>query len=124
MKSRQSFFFATLSDITPVLEKMDKAYPANFYKTGIFDKREVKQFKLASKLPELGYTQYGDWNYTNKFLVIPQEKSLIIREVPQKSGGIKYAIDQALNPISVIISPGAASDEGKSVGGGQDWNDH
>lgn len=106
MKSKQAFFFATLSDITPILKSMDEIFPANYYRVGLFDEKNTQRYKSALELPDLGSTPFGDWNYTSKFLVMPQEQLLTIREVPQRAGGLKYAIDQALNPISVIISLG------------------
>jgi hypothetical protein len=50
--------------------------------------------------------EYGNWNYNKSYIILPNNKELIIREVPQEKGGIKYAIDQMKNEESIVLSMG------------------
>lgn len=106
MKSRQAFFFATLVDINPVLEGIEGLFAVSYHKTGLFDNRDIPFYKTVFDVPNLGYTLHGDWNYTDTYLVMPKEELLVIRNVPQRAGGTKYAVDQALNLDSVTLTMG------------------
>lgn len=106
MKNKQLFFFATLSDITPVLTSIDLTFSVKYYETGLFDEKKRDYYTSALSLPDLGVTTHGDWNTTRSFLVIPAEVDLNLRAVSQRAGGVKYAVDQLVNPNSVVISLG------------------
>jgi len=106
MKSKQIFFFATLVDIKPVLEEMESLLAVSYYKTGLFDNRDIEFYKTAFDFPNLGYTLHGDWIGTDSYLVMPKEELLYIRNVPQRAGGTKYAVDQQVNPASVTLNLG------------------
>jgi hypothetical protein len=106
MKSRQAFFFATLIDIKPVLEEMERLCAVSYHKTGLFDNQDIPFYKTVFDAPNLGYTLNGDWNYTDTYLVMPKEEVLRIRNVPQRAGGTRYAVDQAINLDSVTLAMG------------------
>jgi len=64
-----------------------------------------------------GSVNNGDWNQSKNFLALPSGNDLIVRNVPQKAGGTRYAIDQQNNPKSVVIKPSGIFNDGVLVAG-------
>lgn len=99
-------FFAVLADLEQILKGIESNHSLQYFETGLFDTSDVKHYKSIFELPDLGFTSYGDWNYDRSLLVMPDQSSLQIREVPQKKGGIKYAVDLFSNPVSISLQLG------------------
>src|SRR5439155_1826840 len=58
------------------------------------------------ELENLGTAVAGDSNREPTFLVLRSEASLKVREVLQRRGALKYAVDQLNNPESIVLKPG------------------
>jgi len=100
--SRRRHFFATVADLQPGLERFESAFPVRFVQTGLFDSRAVKEF-VWKDLPNLGTAPSGDNNHERAFLVMSRSIDIIVREVPQLAGEIKFAVDQLNNPDSTVF---------------------
>ena len=99
-------FFTTFLDIKPILEKFESAADIQYFQAGLFDNQNLKHFNSMIEKSDLGFVQKGDWNYIDRFLIIRKNDLLNIRSIPQKKGGIKYAIDSLANPKSATIKIG------------------
>lgn len=108
-------FFALLEDIQNIIESLEIDYSLSYYKTGLFETTLIPTYNSLIDVPFVGYTKYGDWNYTDTFLALPKKVNLIIREIPQKKGGTKYAIDQMANLESIAINLGGIYSEKENV---------
>lgn len=117
MKSKQLFFFVTTSDIQSILQKFESSNAVQYIQTGMFDDFSVTLFNSMFNYEFLGYSISGDWNQLDSFLILPVGVKVNIREVPQKRGGLKYAIDQMQNPQSIVFKPGGILREGVIVAG-------
>jgi hypothetical protein len=106
MRSKLIFFFTVLTDIKPILEEMECLFSLIYYKTGLFDFKPDEFYNSIFDVPNIGFTDRGDWNYTDTYLVMPKEEPLKVRKVAQRVGGFKYAIDQQENPNSIILNLG------------------
>jgi hypothetical protein len=106
MKSKQIVFFAILSDMEPILKKVESSLSVQYFKTGLLDSRDIPHYQSIFDAPDLGFTLSGDWNRTDSYLVLPKTISLNIRDVPQRAGGVKYAVDQSVNGKSVELKVG------------------
>jgi hypothetical protein len=99
-------FFATVEDIRKVLRAVEASSPLLYVRCGLFDESERPVFRGFSSLPELGIAQTGQSHLEPTFLVSLPENNLTVRNVPQRRGGNKYAVDQRINPGTVTIRPG------------------
>jgi|SRR6185437_6375007 len=106
MKSKQIMFFALLVDFEPILKSIEEMFSIQYYETGLFDSKSTPGYKSIFEVPNLGYTKFGDWNRIDNYLIIPKNTHLKIEEIPQKKGGIKYAVDQGLNHVSITVKLG------------------
>lgn len=117
MKSKQIIFYSTGSDIEPVLKFIEASFLLQYFEMGMFDHKPETCFSSIFQIPNFGNTTFGDWNRDRRLIILPQNQSLIIREVPQKRGGLKYAIDQFANPISAGIQLGGIYKDGILLAG-------
>jgi hypothetical protein len=102
----QTMFFATFADLEPILKDVEKAYGIHYFQMGLLDVPETIHCNSIFENPDVGFISKGDWNYDRRFLVMPKELSLQVREVRQVTGRIKYAIDPTMNADSVCLQFG------------------
>jgi hypothetical protein len=68
---------------------------------------KLKFYNSILELPNLSMTKFGSWiSLDNRFMLVPKNSDIKVREIPQKKGGIKYAIDPMHNPINIELSTG------------------
>ena len=65
-----------------------------------------EHFKSLARWEGLGKNETGDHHRGCQILVLPQNSKPKIRRVRQKEGGVRYSLDQRLNPDSAVFSPG------------------
>ena len=105
MRSKQIFFFATKEDLYELLKFIETNFNIHYAEAGLLDER-VSCISSLYTAVEFNHIEYGDWNFNEIYIIIPKDKKLKIREVPQRAGGIKYAVDQRENDESIEISLG------------------
>lgn len=105
MKSKQIMFFTTLEDITSIIKEIESEYSIKYFKNGLFDDTNFQQYDSAFDIPNLGFTEHGDWNLSQSYFVIPKSNILSIRDIPQRKGGIKYAVDGNINKDNIEFKP-------------------
>jgi hypothetical protein len=107
---KRVMFYAFLDDILPLIELVEMDLVINYYQTGLFDTRDIPQYGRASEIQSLGISN-GDWISDIGYLILLKSEHLNIREVPQKSGGVKFAVDQMMNEKSIRINFGGIYSE-------------
>lgn len=98
-------FFATKEDLVTAIRAVELTHSLEYVTCGLFDQPIISVFDNISSLPNLGVAKSGD-SLESIFLVLPCGQKVKVRQVPQRKGGFKYAIDQQANPGTVAISPG------------------
>ncbi|MGZ5244619.1 MAG: hypothetical protein ACXWW0_11925 [Bacteroidia bacterium] len=115
MRGRQIMFFALLEDIKPIMENIESSVDLQYYRTGLLDNSNIPNYKSFKEIPDLGFTSSGDWNGTDAYLVVKKRILLNIREIQQRSGGIKFAVDQLMNPKSISLKLGGIYKNSENV---------
>jgi hypothetical protein len=105
MSRKQIFFFADADDLKPVVKEFEANNSVTYAQTGLQDDKNPVTHESLLALPDLGSVSHGDWNHTKSFLVMQKGDTVKVREVPQRAGGTKYAIDQMLNANSIVFKP-------------------
>src|SRR5437762_10434006 len=105
-KSTICSFFATRDDLLPVLQEVELHHALKYLECGLFGDAERPVFHSSLELENLGTAVAGDSNREPTFLVLRSEASLKVREVLQRRGALKYAVDQLNNPESIVLKPG------------------
>lgn len=115
--SKSIYFFADKEDFKPVLSAFEEGKALAYVLTGLHDVKNQSRLKSLNELSDLGMVSNGDWNHSKNFLVFPASTDFVVRDVPQRAGGTKYAIDQMANPASITLKPSGVLKEGVLVAG-------
>ncbi len=115
--SRVIDIFATRKDLTDVLVDVESAKSVHYVEAGMFDTPEPAQYGSCLEIPGLGAIRVAEANLAPIFLVADATLLFAIRPVPQRKGGIRYAMDQRMNPDSVALYPGGQFDDRTIVAG-------
>ena len=106
MATNQLSFFATRADLESVLRTVEAARSLQFVVAGLFDSAEIQSIHSLLKTPSLGIAEFADPNHETRYLVADRDLVIQIREVPQRRGGVKFAIDQQANPRTIGFQAG------------------
>jgi hypothetical protein len=115
MKSRQVMFFAVLEDIEDIIKNVEMVADIQYYKTGLTDNKQIACYNSMFDIPNIGFAVSGDWNRLDNFLVMKKNTTLSIRDVVQRTGETKYAVDQLANQKSIELKLGGIYIEAENV---------
>ena len=117
MAKNQLSFFATKADLESLLRTVESERQLQFVETGLFDSPKLEPMHSLVGAPKLGNLSTGDHNHGPCYLVACREISIEVRPVPQRRGGIKYAVDQQANPKTIAFRPSGAFGENCLIDG-------
>ncbi len=117
MARNQLSFFATKSDLVSLLRIVESATPLQFVVAGLFDSPHIESLQSLLDDRNLGQVAVGSNNLAVSYLVAIREVAIEVRSVPQRNGGVKYAVDQRANPKAISFRPGGAFGEGCLIDG-------
>ncbi|CAN5771384.1 hypothetical protein BH24ACI3_BH24ACI3_11780 [soil metagenome] len=105
MRGKEVAFFAIENDLDSVLETIEKEFDLKYVKSGSFEKREATIYSSFAEIPNLGFTEAGDWvGSDHRFLVMPKNASVTLEAVSQESGGVLFFVDPEGNPDSIELT--------------------
>ena len=111
MTAKSIRFFAADRDLDAVLEGIELRHCLSYVECGLFDDTKRPAIPSLRSLPRcVGET-------SESFLVLPDGLKCSIRTVPQRRGGVKYAVDQMANPGTVVLNRGVDLSESLLVAG-------
>lgn len=106
MKSKQLCFFTILEDLIPIFKEIEDLVDIRYHLAGLQNCSEISVFSTIFETLNLGIATSGDWNKIDRYLILKENESLNIREVNQKDGSVKFAVDQMNNLKSVELKIG------------------
>jgi hypothetical protein len=106
MPAKQTNFYATYDDIGEVLEQFEAEEHVVYVLTGLFDIDTPQYFETYRAINSISVSIDGDANHIPGYLIVTEPNQIAVREVPQKVGGNKFAIDQSLIPNSLYFQSG------------------
>lgn len=115
MRSRQTMFFTVLDDIDRMLRDIEASINIRYYRTGLFDNKSIPVYNSIFDTPNVGITFSGDWNRIDNYLIMKKATPISIREVLQRTGETRFAIDQLNNPKSIEVKLGGIFQEKENV---------
>jgi len=109
--SRVIPIFATRTDLLDLLAVVEATRTIHYVEAGMFDKPVPTMYGSASEIPDLGTIYVTDTNLGPIFLLADARVSFVVRPVPQRRGGVRYAMDQQENPDTVSLHQGGQFDD-------------
>jgi hypothetical protein len=106
MPAKQMNFFATYDDMGKVLEQFEAEEHVVYVLTGLFDIDTPQVLERYRSINSLSISVDGDANRVPGYLIVSKANQISIREVPQKTGGSKFAVDQSQVPDSLYFQSG------------------
>ena len=106
MGTKSISLFATRADCEPFLQIIETTTALNYMRCGLFVKEELILYNTYLSIDDFGTTFQGAAVGENRYLIAPSDTQIQVRAVPQRKGGVLYAIDQWDNPTSIILQPG------------------
>lgn len=98
--------FATTEDLRPVLAAIESRHDLQYLECGLFEQEPRPIIQSLSSLALLGTAPTGDANREPTYLVGHKSTAINIRQVPQRKGGNRFAVDQLNNPGTIVFRPG------------------
>ena len=106
MAKNQIMFYATALDLSSVLSALEATKPIRYTRMGLFATKIPQTYSSFMHIPDFARAVHPTAVANPSYLVSLQDMKIHVREVPQKAGGILFAVDQAENPDSVAFRPG------------------
>jgi hypothetical protein len=106
MAKNQITFFATTMDIVSVLSALEVIEPLRYAKAGLFNTSRPQDHLSYADIPDFGRTNHPNAVGNPMYLLTDPAVQIKVRNVPQQSGGVLFAIDQLDNPDSIVLRPG------------------
>ena len=106
MKSLNLHLFATRNDLVAGLRSIDKLLHLRYALSGAFESSDVPVYSTLLECDNLGTANADNKALCDNFLVVFAETDIVVREVPQQNGGLKFFVDQRVNPVSICFQPG------------------
>ena len=104
-------FFATRADLLDLLTEVESKQDIHYAEAGMFDNDGLVVYTSATRIPGLGESQVQQSVQGRILLIADVPTEFVLRSVPQRRGGVRYAVDQKQNPDSVSLLPGGQFDE-------------
>ena len=104
--SRATQSYATRNDWSECLRMVEAQRPLAYTVSGLFDAEDPESFIGVDAVPNFGCATMSNSLLEPCYLVHDSDREIQTRQVPQRRGGLKYAIDQRLNPFAVGLRPG------------------
>ena len=106
MVRNQTLFYATTQDLNGVLSSLEAQKDLQYTLAGLFKSKELQTYSSYRDIPDLGRAFHRS-SVANRQYVISLRRTLVrIRDVPQYSGGVLFAIDLRINEDGIALSPG------------------
>ncbi len=115
--TRQRLFFATGDEIRERFLKLEHAQPLKYFRSGNHPKWRIPKYRSVGSIPELGVSPTGSRTGDPSYLVLPRLRPLKRSWFIPDGGRLTFAIYQAENPVSVVMSLGGQRPSSTLVAG-------
>jgi hypothetical protein len=110
-RPRSVHVYAGPQDLREGTARAEERLRLKYVDTGLFAAPTYREFETALAIPNLGYCPAGRRAMENAFMILDAQATIGVREVPQRRGGVLYAVDEVANPSAAIFYPGGLSGE-------------
>ena len=105
---KRVYFFATPSDIKPVLARFEQDGPLAFVKNGLLTSPDPPTYLSSSEIPDPGLATSETGSTSFSYLVFPRRSPISVRAYvstdPEIAGQTRWSISNGANPDSVAMT--------------------
>lgn len=117
MKSKQTMFFAMYEDIKQIFQDIEKTINIRYYMAGLLNDNHIPTYNSIFDVPNIGMASFGDWNRVDRYLILKSTRTLSVQEIRQRTGELKFAVDQMVNHKSIEFKLGGVYKDNVIVAG-------
>lgn len=110
-------FYATKADLIPVLNKIESDTFLTYVRYDSYPTPAFTKFDSALNIPSLGLATSDSAISCEAYVVVPRAVEVVLREIRQSNGVVRYAVDQLLNPLSITFHSGGQHSSGAVLHG-------
>lgn len=107
--AKEIYFFCTKNDLINILQNVEEIIQLKYVEVKSCSSPNFEEYNSLEEYKEFGTNKSGN-HQSESFLVLEKSDKLVVREVQQSVGVIKYFIDQSMNKNSISIWPGGIYD--------------
>ena len=105
MARNQTMFYATSQDLVPVLALMESKNNIKYTKCGMFHDDRPESYGSYADICDLGKAVHPNALGNPCYLLSAQKEAIQVQRIPQRSGGVLFAVDQRQNPDTITFRP-------------------
>lgn len=113
--AKSILFYATKSDLIGLISSIEAEAEIKYARAGLLNIEEINEYASLIGNVDVEAAKFGDRNLCIRYLMVSKGTNINVTEVPQRKGGIKYAIDQMRNNASVCFRPCGVFETGKAI---------
>ncbi len=117
MRGSSFNFFATTADIANVIKDVEHNHQMFYVKSDLSKDASTQPISTGLSIPALGQAANDDTMHCPAYVVTQSIEAISIRAIPQRSGGVLFAVDQLSCPHSIILRPGGLFDRKAIISG-------
>lgn len=102
--SKRIGLFATRADLLALISEFEQLGSVKYVSLDDNGKKQKRSLRSLLLYRNLGKNKNGNANHASRFLILPREAEVHVREISLNNGKKKYVVDQSTNPDSVILS--------------------
>ena len=107
MDTKQRHFFATRDGLFPVIAAFEAKESVKYVLTGLHRSSDLTVYDSGREIATLDMpAPHPNAICGYNYLVALENDTVKIRSCPQNSGGIRYAVDQLVNPRTIAVLHG------------------
>src|SRR5579872_6190383 len=106
MAKNQIMFYATAFDLGSVLTELEAKQSLQYTLIGLFSDNDLRTCFSYSDIDGFGHAAHPTAVANPSYLLALRGTAVISVEVPQRSGGVLFAVDQRSNPDTIVLRPG------------------
>ena len=114
MKSRQILFYGSDIDILEIVSTVEDEIELKYYLYGLLNESDIQSIE-SLRTVKVGQCNCVDTNLCISYLALLRKDQIQIETINQRKGGVKFGIDQKLNPSSVHLRPCGRFEEGNAI---------
>ena len=118
MRGKQLLFFAEQQDLQQLIAAVEATTLCQYYEAGSFETSSIPSYTSLLDIPTLGTVPFGAMTLATRILLLPAGTTLATRAVTQRTGSVRYLVDQLANPQSLVLTLGGAFQSGVLVASG------
>jgi hypothetical protein len=101
-------FFALREDMLEVCSRVESSVGVHFIVSTIQESAEFSMWASGAELSELGVADEDSGAGCRKYLVVKAGREVHARTIDLMDGGTRFAMDQLVNPDSIVVVPAGA----------------